>query len=149
MKIKSVWAVTANGSKAVIVKYFGSDSEEIIELDRDPEKIGEIKSDRAGRGFASVGKSRFGLELHSDPVRNRERLFAETISEFLSTHTRSEHVDQLIILASPRTLGDLRSAFPSQLLEKVRYEINKDLTALPKKELLARLQKITSRTNRI
>ena len=136
MRRKRIWALIANGGRARVVKYLNSDEErEIVDLDFDHERISMPPDDRAGRSFASFGKSRSGIELHTDPVRNNERLFAEMLATDLAQQAGKGHFDALIVAAAPRTLGDLRSAYPASLAKKVVKEIDKDYTRLPDKAL--------------
>jgi len=68
---------------------------------------------------------------HSDPVRQQERLFAEELASHLVHSMDKGHFDSLIVAAAPRTLGDLRLAFPDRLHERVICEVAKDITGLP------------------
>ena len=134
---KNTWALVANGGRARLVKYLGdSRAREIIDFNEGQISTGELMSDRAGRSFASVGKSRSGMELHSDPVRNQERLFAQQLAGFLRERLSQGELETLLVAASPRTLGDLRSAFPKLLRDRVILESDKDLTWLTEPQLL-------------
>lgn len=134
---KNTWALVANGGRARLVKYLGdTDAREIIEFNDDQVSTGELMSDRAGRSFASMGKSRSGMELHSDPVRNQERLFAQQLAGYLRERVNDGEFETLLVAASPRTLGDLRSAFPKLLRDRVILESDKDLTGLAEPQML-------------
>lgn len=142
---KKTWALVANGGRAKIVKYLGDvDAREVFEVNDGESNDGQVKagvqlSGRPGRSFAMKGKSRSGLELHTDPVRNQERLFAEILSEYLLEKTSLGDIDSLVVVASPRTLGDLRKAFPKSLVNRVIRALDKDLTRLSEVELVERL----------
>lgn len=142
---EKTWALVANGGRARIVKYLGdSDVREVFDINDGQVRTGELLSDRAGRSFASKGKSRSGMELHSDPVRNQERLFAQQLTGFLADKAKNGDMDALLVVASPRTLGDLRSAFPKLLKTKVIQETDKDLTQLAVPDLLEALLELLS-----
>lgn len=129
IEMKSIWTVTTNGARAKIIKNLGSaELKDVMEIDRNPERVGEIEADRAGRTFASMGKSRSSLELHSDPVRKRERFFAEKPAKRLAAERRDGKLDALFVAASPRTLGDLRLAFSPRLLDRTNLAFDKDYT---------------------
>ena len=142
---KNTWALVANGGRARLVKYLGdSDAREIIDFNDGHASAGELMSDRAGRSFASMGKSRSGMELHSDPVRNQERLFAQQLAGYLRERVNQGELETLLVAASPRTLGDLRSAFPKLLRDRVILESDKDLTGLAEPQLLHALVELLS-----
>lgn len=137
----SVWAIAANGGRAKIVRNLGSESEQKIEqFNMEQCKAAELMNDRAGRVFSSVGKSRSGMERHSDPVRNNERLFAEEISDYLLKKFTNKEFSSLVVTGAPRTLGDLRLAFPERLAGCIILEIGKDFTQLSDMELPVKLQ---------
>jgi protein required for attachment to host cells len=136
MKHKTIWALVANGGKARILKdVTGAEQPEEEEFASDQKPLGEIMADRAGRTFSSVGSRRSGKELHSDPVRDREREFATMLAETLDGHATAGRFDELVVVAAPQMLGDLRGAFSKSLRQKVTREVDKDLTQLPGKEL--------------
>ena len=142
---KNTWALVANGGRARLVKYLGdSDAREITDFNDGHASTGELMSDRAGRSFASMGKSRSGMELHSDPVRNQERLFAQQLAGYLRERVNQGELETLLVAASPRTLGDLRSAFPKLLRDRVILESGKDLTGLAEPQLLHALVELLS-----
>ena len=136
LKEKKIWVVVADGASARIVKYFGHSKDEAIETFEAPkDALGEIMSDKAGRAFASVGGRRSGMELKSDPVRENEKAFANKLTDTLERAFKREGIDQLMVIAAPRTLGDIRSALSAELQSIVVLESNKNLTGLPKKAL--------------
>lgn len=137
---EKTWALIANGGRARIVKYLGDDeAREVFDINDGQVKTGELLGERACRSFALKGKSRLGMELHSDPVRNQERLFAQQLTGFLADKVKKGDIDSLLVVASPRTLGDLRSAFPKFLRNTIIQESDLDLTRLAEPDLLEAL----------
>lgn len=140
---EKTWALVANGGMARIVTYLGDvEFRAIFDLNDGQARTTELLSDRVGRSFTSKGKSRSGIELHSDLVRNQERLFAEKLTGFLADRVKRGDIDTLLLVASPRTLGDLRRAFPNTLRRRVIQESDKDLTQLAEADLLDELVKM-------
>jgi len=132
MNTMNLWALLANGSKAKLIKHPGAGSEQkTVEMSTENLKGGDMVSDRPGRRFASVGSGRSGMAWHTDPVRQQERLFAEKLCDYLIRGLDSKQFDSLVIAAAPRTLGDLRQAFPDRLHDRVICEVAKDLTHVP------------------
>jgi len=148
MNRRTVWAIVANGANALIVRNVGKDADWKMDIESyqvDQQNIGQRMSDTAGRSFASVGGSRSGMELHTDPVRNQERLFAEALASRLSGHYDRGEVGGLMLVASPRTLGDLRAVIPDKLVKILIRELDKDLTNLSGQDLMKRLVELRKR----
>ncbi len=141
MAIRDTWAIAANGGRAKIVRNLGSESGERIDAFKtEHTKAGDLMTDRAGRTFSTVGKSRSALEPHSDPVRNNERLFAEQLTDYLLKHFTDKQFGSLVVTGAPRTLGDLRAAFPTRLTDSIIVEADKDYTQLSDHELPGKIQ---------
>lgn len=143
MKQKRIWALVANGAAARILKgVYGSEPVKTMEFRPDHPRLGEIMSDRAGRSFSSVGRHRSAMEPRSDPVEERQRLFADSLSALLEEHHASDDFDELIVIAAPAMLGDLRQAFDRKLQDAITHEVDKDLTKQNIKKLMETVRKI-------
>lgn len=108
----------------------------------------DAKSDRPGRAFDSVGHARHSIEPTSDPHRQEEEAFAGTVAAFLAEKLAGRHFDQLIIVAPPRFLGDLRRALDPAVAKHVVKEVAHDLLKLPSTELVARLREYAEQASR-
>lgn len=143
MKRKTIWALVADGGRARILKDVGRDEmPEEEEFVSDAKPLGDIMADQAGRTFSSVGNRRSAMELHSDPVRDRERAFAAMLAETLDRHGSAGRFDELVVVAAPQMLGDLRAACPGSLRAKITQEVDKNLTGLAGKELAEAVARI-------
>lgn len=143
MKQKRIWALVANGAAARILKgIYGNKPAETVEFMPDHPRLGEIMADRAGRSFSSVGRHRSAMEPRSDPVEERQRLFADSLSAVLEEHHASGEFDELIVIAAPSMLGDLRQAFDKKLHAAITHEVDKDLTKQDIGKLMESVRKI-------
>jgi protein required for attachment to host cells len=95
----------------------------------------EIASDRPGRSFDSAGEGRHAMEPSTDPQRYAKLSFARDLADRLTQAANRQEFDRLILVAAPRTLGDLRSVLPDSVKAKVVVEIDKDLTNTPDQDL--------------
>lgn len=95
----------------------------------------EIASDRPGRSFDSAGEGRHAMEPSTDPQRYAKLSFARDLADRLTQAANRQEFDRLILVAAPRTLGDLRSVLPDSVKSKVAVEIDKDLTNTPDQDL--------------
>lgn len=139
MKAKTTWVLLANGAHARIVENsgVGKGIHAVAEMvfSEDPKQSGDIFADRPGRVFDSGGKGRHSMEYASDPVREHEKQFASTLCAKLTKEHAANKFDRLVVVAAPRTLGDLRAAMGADLKPIVHAEIPKDLTHAPINEL--------------
>jgi protein required for attachment to host cells len=140
MKRKIVWALVADSSRARLFRDIHSPGAvEETKIAAEHKSLGEIMADRPGRSISSTSPRRSAMEYHSDPVRDRERAFAALLARKLEAHRAKGEIDGLILIAAPQTLGDLREVLSPKLKAITAAEIDKDLTKLPKLELLRRL----------
>lgn len=146
MKKKRTWIVIADGARARVItkKEGGNGFEEVENFDLigDNRPSHEISSDRPGRSYESVGSSRHAIEPATDPHREEKRKFAHRLSDYLDDRRASDAFDQLIVIAAPRTLGDLREAISAPVRNLVVEEIDKDIVKVPLGEMKEALGKI-------
>ena len=100
---------------------------------------GEMKSDAPGRAFASSGGHRSSYE-ETDYHQLEEDRFAADTAELLKQRALRNEYDSLIVVAPPRTLGELRKHYHKEVEKRLAGEIAKDLTGHP----VAEIEKILS-----
>lgn len=96
----------------------------------------DLESDRSGQ--AGPGKT---ME-HGDPQRRAKFLFASRVAEDLKTNMPD--FDRMILVAAPKTLGDLRGELDDKILAKVEMQIDRDWTHFSLHELPEHLEKAIS-----
>lgn len=143
-KRKTTWVLIADGSRARIL-YTTSGLEDLSPVEdkvfrNSHPRLQDILSDRPGRTFDSVGAGRHAMAYSSDARREDERAFATRLGAALQESLRSNGFDQLVIVAAPRMLGDLRDKLPADVRKTVKAEIAKDLTHVPNPEIPALLE---------
>jgi len=141
--MSSVWVVSANSSRATL--YTAKSPIAPLELQfqlNHPEarmKSSELVSDRAGRTFDSQGQGRHAMEQRVDPHEHERELFAREVAQQLES-LRSRHaIDELVLVAAPAFLGELRAALSDPLKALISKEISKDYTGLDATQLRSRL----------
>lgn len=100
----------------------------------------DIASDRPGRSFDSAGEGRHAMEPPTDPKRHEKRVFAHEIAQILEDGRKRNAFDQLVIVAPPEALGDLRAELGEELKRLIGGELNKELTKVPTRELADHLR---------
>lgn len=142
--MKQTWIVVADGSKAQAYRYQGAKAplERVDngELQHINQLSQDLVSDKPGRAFQSVGSRRAGMEPKETPKEQEKHAFAREICAYLNAQMNK--IDNLILVAAPRMLGDLRQFLSNSLKHKVSGEISKDLTNLPASELPQHLQHV-------
>ena len=93
----------------------------------------------------ATGNSGAGLRHHDsndnpDNDRRTEDRFAAAIAERLNGLALDGTIDKLVVIADPRTLGELRRGFNAKLQGKVIGELAKDLTGHSVQEIVAALR---------
>jgi protein required for attachment to host cells len=144
---QTTWGLAIDGARARIVRdleeeLHGAPVPEELGLEVRPHKLGEIMSDRPGRGHASVGSARSAMEYASDPVREAERDFCEEVLWLLGSHHRRGDFDRLVVAAEPRMLGLLRDRRSREIEAATVAEVPKDLLHLSPSDLRDRLREL-------
>jgi protein required for attachment to host cells len=139
------WIVIADGEKARIVANEGAGKglapaghalSTTLHADRD------IYADRPGRAQESVGAARHAIQPRVDWHRFEKQQFARRVAEMLDSESGKGAFDRLVLVAPPRTLGDLRAALGAATRAKVTGEIDKDLTPIADHDLPGHLEKV-------
>ena len=138
-KKKTTWILIADASRARILKNDGPgrglDAIEDMIFQGENRKLKDIMADKPGRSYDSVGGGRHAMEYKSDAEHEDERAFANTLITVLQeAHGRKDY-DQLILIAPPKMLGDIRAVLPDTLKAVTSAEINKDLTHIPNSDM--------------
>lgn len=95
----------------------------------------EQGTDRPGRVYESFGEAHHGVEPRTDLHREVKRKFAAEIADLLKTKARENVFDELVLIAPPKMMGDLRAALDERTRACVKTELAKDLTRLSPTEL--------------
>ncbi len=83
-----------------------------------------IGTDKPGRSFSSVGRSR-SAHQSTDFHQAEEDAFAVAGAEKLNGLARQSNLD-FIVIAAPRVLGVMRQHYSAELRKRLVTEINKD-----------------------
>lgn len=106
-------------------------------------KAAELLADKPGRTFdRNRDHNRHAMELPTDPKRVEKQRFAHRIAELLEQALDEGRYEELVLVAAPRMLGELRECLSERVRETVRQEIDKDLTPLEHAELEAQLRPV-------
>jgi len=116
---KNAMIAVADGEKLILFKNSGEEATPKLTMLQSP----DIASDNKGTGSRHHSSS-----ANPDDSQQSEDGFAAGISAMLNKQVLGGNVDHLVVIAAPRTLGELRKHYHKVLSSKLIGEIAKDLT---------------------
>jgi protein required for attachment to host cells len=146
MKPTRTWIVIADGAYARVFESQGPaqklEAVETMTMSGDHRANHEILTDRPSRTHESVGPARHAIESPSDPHRDLKRSFAQHVVDTLDAKLAARSFDRFVLVAPPKTLGDLRSALTPALRSALHAEVAKDLVKTPQIEIAGHLKDV-------
>lgn len=140
-KLKTTWVLVADGAKARLLERVGANaplipaSAKCFSESEARLPTREIGADRPGRVHESADTTRHAMEPRVDWHRYAKEQFARSVAGALENAALKKKFDELILVAPPQALGDLRSALGQHSSALVVGEVAKDLTNLPDHEI--------------
>ncbi|MBU0555762.1 MAG: host attachment family protein [Alphaproteobacteria bacterium] len=96
----------------------------------------EQGTDRPGRSFAgAAGSQERSAMSETDFHQQAEDRFAAEAVDLLNRRAMAGEFDQLVIVAAPNTLGEMRQHYHKTLKDRLAGEIGKTLTGHPVDEI--------------
>ncbi|MCW4460621.1 host attachment family protein [Sphingomonas sp. BT-65] len=127
----NAFVVVADGRKMLFLRNEGDAVHPNLQVERKRVQAnpanGEQKTDAPGRAFSSVGDGRSAYE-EADFHQLEEDRFAADTADLLRARALNNDFESLIVIAPPRTLGELRRHYHKEVEERLAGEIDKDLT---------------------
>lgn len=134
---KSV-VVVADGRKMLFFRNEGDAEHPNLVVERvreqDNPASGDQSTDAPGRAFSSNGSGRSTYEETDFHQLEEDRFAAETAA-LLKKRALANDFERLVIVAPPRTLGELRKHYHREVSERIAGELDKDLTGHPVNEI--------------
>ena len=124
-----------DGRKALFLRNEGDEKYPNLKTERVFEDVNPLTheqgSERPGRLSKSFDSGQRSAVEPDDWHHLEEHRFARQVAAAMEEIMRSRKVPALIVVAPPRTLADLRTAFHADVRARIVAEINKDLTKHP------------------
>lgn len=142
------WILVADGERARVLKNEGPGKGIEQALDRDFENPAthgfarDLKSDKPGRAFDTGSGARHAMAPHHDYHVFQKQVFAREMAKILDEAAAKKSFERLVLVAPPKTLGDLRAGLDEKTRKLVTGELHKDLTHLSIHELGLHLKDI-------
>ena len=137
------FVVVADGRKMLFFRNEGDAEHPNLVVERVREQDNPASRDQAtdapGTSFSSVGPGRSSYQETDFHQLEEDRFAAET-ADRLKRRALNNDFEKLIVIAPPKTLGELRKHYHKQVTGKITAEIPKDLTGHPVDRIEAVLQ---------
>lgn len=131
------FVMVADGEKMLFFRNEGDGDypQLVVERNRQQENPANIeqKTDDAGRRHAQ-GPGRSAYEETDFHQLEKDR-FAHDSAEMLKRWALRNDFEQLVVVAPPKTLGELRKHYHKEVEKRLAAEIPKDLTNMPVPEI--------------
>jgi len=141
--VHDCYVLVADGRKALFFRNEGDAEHPNLEVIRADEQDNpadrDQKSDAPGVTVSSFGHGRSTME-EVDFHQQAEDRFAAEAAEQLKGWALGGRFEDLIVIAPPKTLAEIRSHYHVEVRERLRGEIAKDLTRHPVDRIEAIIQ---------
>ncbi len=129
------WVVVADSARARFFSRMGTDGQlqELADLVNPEGRIPtrELAQDRPGRSFSSAsGSVHHSYETRNDPDEHQMQMFAHEVAERIDEARAQGQFEQLVIVAAPRFLGELRKRLSANSVDRIVKTLNQDLVRL-------------------
>lgn len=128
---KGAVVAVVDGEKLILFKNTGDANEPRLTA----LKVGDVDMENMSGG-ARHGSS----AANPDDQTQNEDAFAAGAAAILNKQVLNHHIDDLVVIAAPRTLGELRKHFHKQTQAAISHELAKTLTGQSPEKIVAALQ---------
>ncbi|WP_072392333.1 host attachment protein [Hyphomicrobium sp. CS1GBMeth3] len=143
MKSKKTWVLVADAGHARVLEQSSQKSGlavvEGLDIEHPIAKSSDMVRDALPRTFDSVGPGRHAIAPKSDPHRAEKKNFAKELALTLDAGLAKKAYDDLIIVAPPQMIGDLRPLLSDAVRSRLTRELRLDLADAPLTEIARRL----------
>lgn len=112
----------------------------VMHREQDTSPTHERGDDKPGTSHESASPRRSSYE-QTDLQQLEEDRFAGQAADMLEQEVLAGRMDALVVVAAPRTLGELRKNFHGEVEKRVIASISKDLAGRPTEDILAAIVK--------
>ncbi len=142
--------LVADGRKMLFLRNHGEGEQIDLRLETHREQDNAANRDQAtdapGRSFSSVGSRRSAMG-ETDFHQIEEDRFAAEAADMLRVRALSGDFKSLVIVAPPRTLGELRKHYHKEVESRIVDEFHRDLTGCTIEEIEAALVRIEAKAS--
>ncbi len=141
---KSMWVVITDAASARIFTREPDTKAltELAHLDNPAvhSRTHDLGTERPARTMESMGTARHAIEPRTDFHRETKAAFARQIAHYVEEGASEKKFEELIVIAPPQMLGDLRADFGRRSLACLKATLDKDLTKAPMPQIAAEVE---------
>lgn len=123
--------LVVDGRKLLFLRNEGDEAYPNLQVEHAEERPNpadrEQKTDAAGAASSTVSGTMGETDFH----QQEEDRFAADAADLLKRRALANEFESLIIIAAPRTLGELRKHYHKEVSDRLTGELAKDLTGHP------------------
>ena len=108
----------------------------------------DIGADRPGRSFESASMAHHAVGERHNPHRQAKDQFVRLVAERLNAAAAAGEFEELLLVAPPRALHELREALDDKTAKKLIGSLEKDLVKTPDHELWPHVREWVGATHR-
>jgi len=147
-KLKRTWVVVADGAVAQL--YVSNDEATALvaselpglEAEETHRHARDVTSDRPGRSFSSAGGgTRHAIEPQHDYHKMEKHKFTAAVAKALDSACAAHAFDQLVLVAPPRTVGEMRTLLSKRVQARLGQVVAKDMTKASVADLWPRVER--------
>jgi protein required for attachment to host cells len=142
MRKRKTWFIIADGGRARFVERDEQGAYRTISSFVSTElkaSSRDLATERPGRVHESATTARHAIEPKTDPKEAAKEDFVRYVAD--QVQSEQENFDDLVLVAPPRVLGQLRETLAKSVADAVTWDLAKDLTKVPDHELSEHLSK--------
>ncbi|MCP8891233.1 host attachment family protein [Sphingomonas faeni] len=135
--------LVADGRKMLFLRNEGDNDYPNFVVEKAQEQDNPATRDQATDSAGRASSPQGGVQSSVEPTdfhQIEEDRFAADAAEFLKTGALKNRYDSLIVVAPPKTLGELRKHYHKEVTSRLKGELDKDLTGHPIKDIEKALQ---------
>jgi protein required for attachment to host cells len=135
--------LVADGRKMLFLRNEGDNDYPNFVVEKAQEQDNPATRDQATDSAGRASSPQGGVQSSVEPTdfhQIEEDRFAADAADFLKTGALKNTYDSLIVVAPPKTLGELRKHYHKEVTSRLKGELDKDLTGHPIKDIEKALQ---------
>ncbi|WP_271298876.1 host attachment family protein [Sphingomonas sp. CV7422] len=131
----NAFVLVADGRKALFFRNEGDADYPNLRVEHAEEKINPADRDQKTDAAGSASSTQMGTMEEVDFHQQEEDRFAADTADMLKRRALANDFEALIIVAPPKTLGELRKHYHKEVSSRLAGELAKDLTGHPVPEI--------------
>ncbi len=130
--------LVADGRKMLFLRNEGDAEFPNLVVEKAQEQANPATRDQATDSAGRASSLQGGVQSSVEPTdfhQIEEDRFAADAADFLKIGALKNDYDSLIVIAPPKTLGELRKHYHKEVSSRLKGELDKDLTGHPIKDI--------------